>query len=121
MLEPAYELATEEAQKRIKEHGYVSDLYGAAKRLGYEVLTYRLFPPFSNPLNPTGLMIIKKGEITKPNQKPAFSCPVTKSLLQDIENVYFSKDSMLAYPVIQGIPCLLPQNAIIATHFLDVV
>jgi len=34
-------------------------------------------------------------------------------------NAFFSKESLLAYPVIEEIPCLLPQNAIVATKFLD--
>ncbi len=119
LLEPAYELASKEAQERMRDHGYVTDLYGTAQRLGYEVLTYRLFQPISNPLNPTGLMIIKKEVENNKENKAALACPITKSPLDLIENAYYSKTALLAYPIIKDIPCLLPQNAIIASHFLD--
>ncbi len=38
---------------------------------------------------------------------------------EKIRDNYFSKESLLLYPIIEGIPCLLPENAIIATHYLD--
>ncbi|MEZ4952720.1 MAG: methyltransferase domain-containing protein [Saprospiraceae bacterium] len=116
LLEPAYELASPEAQARMLQHGYVTNLYAAAQKLGCEILDYRLFPLTPNPLNPTGIMIIKKDQVNEKNA--SFACPITKTELELINNVYFSKESLLAYPVVVDIPCLLPQNAIIATHFL---
>jgi uncharacterized protein YbaR (Trm112 family) len=38
---------------------------------------------------------------------------------EKIRDNYFSKESLLLYPIIEMIPCLLPENAIIATHYLD--
>jgi uncharacterized protein YbaR (Trm112 family) len=46
-------------------------------------------------------------------------CPITKTDLIKMNDAYYSKESLLAYPIINGTPCLLPNNAIIATHFLD--
>ena len=34
LLEPAYEFASEEARARMRKHGYVTNLYETAKRLG---------------------------------------------------------------------------------------
>jgi len=40
-----------------------------------------------------------------------------KTSLELIKNSYFTRKGLLAYPIIDGIPCLLKDNAIIATHY----
>lgn len=117
LLEPAYEFANNEARARMKEHGYVTNLFQTAQNLGYDVIEHRLFGISANPLNPTGVMIIKKAS-TKNVDNP-ICCPVTKTDFIIKNNTYYSPDSLLAYPVVDKIPCLLSQNAIIATKFLD--
>jgi uncharacterized protein YbaR (Trm112 family) len=119
LLEPSYELADEEAKLRMKKHGYITNLYGAAVKLGYNVVTHRLFDYSSNPFNPTGLIMIKKGEEPGESLNTSLVCPVSRTLLKEVNRSFlFSPDSMLAYPVLKKIPCLLNENAIIATHFL---
>lgn len=117
LLEPSYELASEEARQRMKKQGYITNLYNTAKELGYNIIRYELFGISMNNLNPTGLMIIKKE--TNDKISNPICCPITKSDLIFKNNAYFSEESLLAYPVIKDIPCLLSQNAIIATKFLD--
>ncbi|OMP65827.1 methyltransferase domain-containing protein [Domibacillus epiphyticus] len=117
LLEPSFELADETARTRMKEHGYVTNLYETANNMGYKILEHRLFEVSSNPLNPTGLLIIEK-EAGETVANP-MCCPVTKTDIILKNNAYYSQDSLLAYPIINNIPCLLPQNAIIATKFLD--
>ncbi len=117
LLEPAYEFANDEARARMKKHGYVTDLFQTAKNLGYDIIEHKLFGISANPLNPTGLMIIKKGgseKIINP-----ICCPVTKTDLIIKNNSYYSPESLLAYPIIDEVPCLLAQNAVVATKFLD--
>ena len=117
LLEPAYELANKEARNRMRYHGYVTNLYSTANDLGYKIIEHKLFGINSNPLNPTGLIIIEKdGKAKKINP---ICCPITKKDLNLINNCYFSEESFLLYPIIEEIPCLLPQNAILATKFLD--
>lgn len=117
LLEPSYEFADDKSQKRMKEHGYVTNLYSTAKKLGYKVIEHRLFDYSSNPLNPTGVMIIeKKSSISNiPNLK----CPISlTNLLKYNDCLLYSKDSFLAYPIVDEIPCLLKENSILATHLL---
>ncbi len=117
LLEPAYEFAGESAKKRMESHGYVTKLSASAQELGYEVTDYRLFDVSLNPLNPTGIMIIKKNghsDIPQP-----LCCPITKGDIKRINQVYYSKESYLAYPIIDEIPCLAPHNAVLASKFLD--
>lgn len=117
LLEPSYEFADEKSQLRMKEHGYVTNLYSTAKKLGYKIIEHRLFDYSSNPLNPTGIMIIeKKSSISN---SPNLKCPISLTELTKYnDSLLYSKDSFLAYPVIDEIPCLLKENSILATHLL---
>lgn len=119
LLEPAYELANDYAKKRMLENGYITCLYNKAKELGFNIIKYELFGINENDLNPTGIMIIKKQTEEKIISQNNICCPITKADIKKYDNVYFSEKSLLSYPIIDGIPCLLPQNAIITTKFLD--
>jgi ubiquinone/menaquinone biosynthesis C-methylase UbiE len=114
LLEPAFEFASKEAKNRMKSHGYVKNLHLIAKDLGYDVIKHELFKNTANKLNPTGLIIIKKQSESKNHNEPV--CPVIKSKLIKKSCSLFSEESLLAYPLINNIPCLLKENAIVATH-----
>lgn len=119
LLEPAYEFASLEAKARMERNGYVRNLYEVAKSLNYDVLTWELYGESANPLNPTGLMIIRKdpveSNIENYTNEIKYVCPLTRSPMEIFGNVYYSKDSMLAYPIINGVPCLLSEYAVVAT------
>ncbi|MFA6409826.1 MAG: methyltransferase domain-containing protein [Gammaproteobacteria bacterium] len=119
LLEPAYEFANEEARKRMEQHGYVKNLYSVATSLGLNIIEHRLFDICSNPLNPTGIIIIEKAPNSNKVVNNPLVCPITKTPMELIKNSYFTKNGLLAYPVVDGVPCLLENNAIIATHYLD--
>lgn len=117
LLEPSFEFANEEAKARMKKHGYVTELYSTAKRLNYKIIEHRLFDYSANPLNPTGLIIIEKKEMS--SNKPNLVCPISRTkLLKHSDALLYSKESFLSYPIIEGIPCLLKENSILATHLL---
>lgn len=118
LLEPAYELGNDEARKRMDSHGYVKNLVGIAKDLGYKVIENRLFELCANDLNPTQIIIIEK-QNNNPEPSQGFYCPITKTPLVKGEGYYYTNEGLLAYPIIKNIPCLLPQNAIVATHLKD--
>ncbi|MBE6097691.1 MAG: methyltransferase domain-containing protein [Schwartzia succinivorans] len=119
LFEPAYELAEEEARKRMQQHGYVTALYATAKELGYNVEEYKLLGVCSNPLNPTGVMIIKKERDGSVANKSKYYCPLTRGPLVKIGNVYYADDAFLAYPVMNGVPCLIKEQAVVATKLND--
>ncbi len=117
LLEPSFELANDEAKARMKKHGYVTELYSTAKKLKYKIVEHTLFDYSSNPLNPTGLIIIEKNS-TRSNDLDLV-CPISHTeLLRYNDSLLYSKESFLAYPVIDEIPCLLKENSILATHLL---
>jgi ubiquinone/menaquinone biosynthesis C-methylase UbiE/uncharacterized protein YbaR (Trm112 family) len=116
LLEPDYEGGSQEAKDRMNKHGYVKNLAQHATELGYEVVSDRSFEVFINPLNSTRLTIIRKKSNT-PNA-PEFVCPITKTALLKINGHWYSKETGLLYPEIDGIPCLLEHHAILATQYL---
>lgn len=119
LLEPGYELASDEAKQRMESHGYCRNLPGFCESLGYEVVTNELFPLTANPLNPTALTIVRKpsDEPASTTHESAFACPKTSGKLVLADSVMFSPKSLLAYPVIDGIPCLRTENAVLASLF----
>lgn len=117
LLEPAYELASEEAKTRMRTHGYVTELFDTAQKLGYNIREHRLFDYSSNPLNPTGIIIIEKN--TRDSNNSDLVCPISQSELIKYEDSFlYSEQSFLAYPILNSIPCLLRENAILASHLL---
>ncbi len=117
LLEPDYTNATEEGKKRITKHGYVRDLEIHAKESGFKVLEHRPFEVFANPLNPTALTIIQIESTENVKPQPVFVCPVSNTSLEKFENVFFSEESGLLYPIINDIPCLLESSAVMGTQF----
>lgn len=116
LLEPAYELASVEAKARMEHHGYVRGLKSTAEDLGYKVAEYRLFDHIINPLNPTGLIVIEKNAAANPVQ-PQFACPITGGIMERSGDCFYAAESLMAYPIIGGVPCLLAENGILASGF----
>ena len=119
LFEPEYGLGSQSAKEHINKHGYVKNLSSIAKSLGYNVIEHKLLYESMTTKNNTGLTIIKKENSSSPDKQSPISCPITKTTMELINGNYFSKDSLLLYPVINGIPCLLPDNAIVAAHYTD--
>ena len=119
LLEPGYELADDEARKRMDLHGYCKNLRGIAEYLGYRVLMHNLFPFTSNPLNPTALTIIEKQADAGP---PSYilACPKLKTPLERVGGMLFSPEALVVYPIVGGIPCLRIENAIFASKYKEV-
>jgi len=118
LLEPSYELANDEARRRMESHGYCRNLLGIASSLGYRIIEHKLFPYTANPLNPTALTIIEKLATTPPIANP-LACPRLKTPLQNVDGMLFSPEALTVYPIIGEIPCLRLENGIIASRYLE--
>ncbi|MCI5160178.1 MAG: methyltransferase domain-containing protein, partial [Candidatus Electrothrix sp. AUS1_2] len=121
LLEPGYELAGDDAKKRMESHGYCKNLHGTAESLGCEVLEHKLFPFASNPHNPTAMTIIKKNQNTNSPLPYIFACPLLKTRLEEIGSMLFSPEALAVYPIVGGIPCLRVENGIVASKYKDVM
>ena len=62
--------------------------------------------------NPTGFLVIRKKAFEDNEGYNPICCPVTNAELKKYNDAYFSKESLLAYPILGGIPCLTKQAAI---------
>ena len=121
LFEPSYELGNEATKRHIEEHGYCRGLTETAKRLGYRVVEYRLLDLDWVDYNQTGVIVIEKPESgTADASRADYACPRCHHALVNRGGNYFCSDCLVVYPQVGGIPCLLPQNAILATKYLDV-
>lgn len=111
LIEPSYELANEDARKRMISLGYVRNLLQTAEELHYKIIKYELFGEDVNPLNPAAVLIIEKGENV--NCLNPLCCPVTQMDVRRIGNAYFCDKSLLSYPILNGVPCMTKENAIV--------
>lgn len=121
LIEPSYDLASDEAKQRMDAHGYCKNLQQHAADLGYEVLEHELFPYTLNKMNPSALTIIRKSDKDTDNSihDSVFACPKYKTPLQEIDCALFSHEAQLVYPVIGDIPCLRIENGIFASKFAE--
>jgi len=119
LLEPDYDRANDLAKSRMEQHNYVRGLADAAKQLGLKICIDEPFSVSQNELNPTGLLVIEVDSII--NNKPEFICPVSKLPLKKFANVYTNPLCGLLYPVIDKVPCLTIDAAIVGTRFGDFI
>lgn len=118
LVEPVYELASIEAQTRMRAHGYVRGLKETAERQGAMVRDYRLLDYCGNPLNPSGLVLIEKPAMALPASSDIlWRCPLTHSALVAHPMGFYSPDTGVVYPVLAGIPLLRSSHAVVASSF----
>jgi len=115
LVEPIYELASAEAQARMRHHGYVHGLKDTADRIGAKVTDFRLLEYTSNFLNPSGLILIEKVAHKQGRGSPSWRCPLTYTPLRDVEDLFVSDESGLVYPVLRDIPLLRAEHAVVAS------
>ena len=119
LVEPIYELASAEAQARMRHHGYVEGLRETAERLGAEVIDYRLLDYAPNSLNPSGVLCLRKAGIpvvTEVESRVAiWRCPMTGVELETGSEFFYASEVGLAYPVLRGIPMLRAEHGIVAS------
>lgn len=115
LLEPVYELADDIAKRRMDEHGYIKNLYFIIKKLGYKIIKYELFGMSIKQLNPTGLIIIEKNRNSDIEVENKFICPITKTELKKYNGYYFTKEGLVSYPIIDNVPILINDYAVVTT------
>jgi SAM-dependent methyltransferase len=119
LVEPVYELASADAQARMRHHGYVEGLRETAERLGAEVVDYRLLDYAPNPLNPSGVLCLRKAGIAECGEVESrlaiWRCPMTGVELETGSEFFYASEVGLAYPVLRGIPMLRAEHGIVAS------
>ncbi|MEX2528845.1 MAG: class I SAM-dependent methyltransferase [Gemmatimonadota bacterium] len=122
LVEPAWELGSEATRARIQEHGYVKGIPETLDALGHPAGRHELWGWNERPENEAALTVV---ELEGPTSKeagrahgawPPYASPVSGATLEDRGDAWYSVDDGYAFPVIQGIPCLLSQYAVLATR-----
>ncbi|QGY38998.1 methyltransferase domain-containing protein [Pseudodesulfovibrio cashew] len=117
LIEPCYELVSEEVRARMDKHGYCRDLPGHAEALGMKVVKYELFDTIMlKSVNPVGILVIEKNPAASA-ARPQLACPRYGDVMSDCGDSLFSQGSLRAYPKIQGIPCLRLEDGVIASGY----
>lgn len=119
LVEPLHELASPEAQARMQAHGYVRGLKAAAESLNVDVLEHNLLPFVSNPLNPSGVLVLKKRDVVPESDSrtdDVWQCPLTGAPLAVTSDCYWSHELGIAYPVFREVPMLRAEHAIVASR-----
>jgi uncharacterized protein YbaR (Trm112 family) len=117
LFEPSYELGGPQTRANIEKHGYVRGLRQTAEDLGLEVVRHELTDELT-PNNETALLVLRKpGE--EPEREHWLGCPRCGEPLREVRDHLFCPSEGLVYPVLDGIPCLDPRNAIVASAFAD--
>lgn len=116
LLEPAYELAEDRAKRRMEEHGYCRGLVAHAEAMGMRVLRHEIFSQTADSLNPTAITIIEKNSSAEA-AAPRLACPKFREPLEINDDSFFCPSSLNAYPRILGIPCLRPEDAVVASRY----
>lgn len=119
MIEPSYNLGTENTRKNIEKHKYIKNLYSTALELGYKIIEYRLFD-ISLERNNSELLIIEKNFNDNYTGKCIpYACPKCKSKMINYNNQYYCNDCYTIYPVIHNIPCLNKEYGIFCSKFME--
>ncbi len=126
LREPSWELGDEATRQHIEQHRYIKGLPGVLAELGLDVIEHRRFEGDVNAANRSALTIVRKrpGDIG-PNAPAAFpkipyASPIGKGPLRFTGEAYYSADDALIFPVISGVPCLLAENGVFSTRYLEV-
>ncbi len=122
LVEPIYELASDQAKARMRSHGYVEGLRDIAEALGAVIKDYRLLDYSLNPLNPSGVVCLEKRDqdLIQPAaiEKDAmpWQCPITGLPIKAGPEFFYAPEVGLAYPVLRGVPMLRAEHAIVASR-----
>jgi hypothetical protein len=112
MVEPSWELGSEATRARISRHGYVKGLPDMLEGLGHKLARFEPWAIDANPANQAALIVIKKQGVPR----KAFVSPISGKPLQQRPDCWFCPEDGHAFPIIQGIPCVLIESAVLASH-----
>lgn len=120
LFEPSYERNSKRGRERMDRLGYVKGIPSKIEKRGGSIEKVLEVENALNPLNPTHAYVVDPGETTNKdanNENISFICPITGAPIKDMGGYFFSENSLIAYPVIDGIPLLRDSHGVLATNF----
>lgn len=119
LFEPSYENNSDEGRQRMDRLGYIKGVPEAVSQIGgLELVDTLRMEATENPLNPTYAYVIRKtdGGSRRP---PSLHCPLSHGPLEARAGYFYSRNSLLAYPVIEGVPVLRVEKGVSASILDD--
>ncbi|CAN5789361.1 hypothetical protein BH09VER1_BH09VER1_18750 [soil metagenome] len=118
LIEPSSELGGEASQRRIDQHGYCRDLVLHAQSLGLSIAEHRLLDCSARAENQSALIVIKKS-VPSADAEPRWACPACRTVLEEVKGHLYCGECLSVYPQLDGIPCLLRGNSVIASRYKE--
>ena len=119
LCEPSYENNSAEGRQRMDRLGYIKGVPEAVARIpGIELVDTLRIEATENRLNPTYAYVIRK-TVDGERRPPTLHCPVSRGPLEARAGYFYSRHSLLAYPVIEGVPVLRTQKGVSASILDD--
>ena len=116
LFEPSYELNSKEGKERMDRLGYIKNIEAEVEKLGGKVTDIIPICNTSNPLNPTACYVIEPASVKSVSlESPKYCVPGTDLKMENNGSFLLSKDTGLVFPVLDGIPILRTNSAILAT------
>jgi uncharacterized protein YbaR (Trm112 family) len=116
LVEPDYEASGEAQRARMDAHGYIRGIPAALAAAPGRVLARAPLSLDMNPLNAATVTLFEKSNVTASPAALPWASPGGQSRLQFVQGSMFSEEEGHAWPLIDGIPYLLADGAITASH-----
>jgi ubiquinone/menaquinone biosynthesis C-methylase UbiE len=119
LVEPYYEGVSEKIRRRMDEHAYVRNLPSAIVAAGGEIRDIVPLVVRTSPENPSHAFVIVVSQASAqpaPRPEPVWACPETGCPMEERDGFFFSPGALLAYPIIDGVPILRSEAAILFTN-----
>ena len=116
-FEPSYEYNSRDGKQRMDKLGYIKDMEGSVKALGGKLIDFKLLKNPVNKKNPTACFVISPPveNFDKFQSDLKFSVPGTNFPLKLSNEFMVSEDTGLVFPILDKIPVLKEDAAILAT------
>lgn len=121
LFEPCFERSDYSSKKRMLKHNYIQNLENEVITLGGNILDIKRIKNPANENNPTFCFIVNPPVTSQIDcsKKNEFSLPGTENTLTKFENYFYSKDTGLLFPIINGIPILKSDKGILANFLTN--
>ena len=119
MVEPTYELGNRKTRRRIEKLCYIRDLPDHLDKLGYKVDRHEKWPWIDHPANEAALIIVSKQSC--PPINPNFISPMSRLPMQKRDGYFYCPGDGYAFPIVEGVPCLVPENGILVSKLDDII
>jgi SAM-dependent methyltransferase len=119
LVEPDYESASPEQRARMDQHGYIRGIEAALRASPGRILARAPLGDDVNPLNAATVTLFEREAPQPVNPQAAhlpYAPPGGGAPLSPVAGAWLGEENGHAWPAMGGIPYLLPDGAVVASH-----